>query len=64
MSLEEDINYVLWMMDVNLMHDTKARFFRIITELRGSSVAEQGVHRAEVAGSIPAPATTEEVQHG
>ena len=59
-SIEEDINHVLWMMDVNLMHDSKARFRRIINELRGSSAAEQGVHSPQVAGSIPAPATTQE----
>lgn len=61
-SLEEDVRYVEWMMDVNLMHDSKARFHRILNELRGSSVAERGLHEPQVAGSIPAPATNQQEQ--
>lgn len=63
-SVEEDINYILWMMDVNLMYDSKARFRRVLNELRGSSEAEQGVHSPQVTGSIPVPATniTEQTQ--
>lgn len=61
-SIEEDVNHILFMMDVNLMHDSKARFHRVLNELRGSSVGERGLHEPQVAGSIPAPATNQQEQ--
>lgn len=56
-SLEEDISYIEWQMDVNLMRDSKVRFRRVIETLRGSSEAEQRGHSPQVVGSIPTPAT-------
>lgn len=53
-SIEEDIDRIMFMMDVNLMHNSKARFRRVLNELRNSSVAEQRVHHAQVTGPVPA----------